>query len=230
MQEDAMTTRSRFTCVGACLVASLVAAVATAGIIDKRTTFTFNTPIAVPGVTLPAGSYLFHLADTDNTRDVVQVLSADGKTAYAMFFTLQTWRAEPAKDPELTFIETAADMPHAIRTWWNPGESIGYDFLYPREQARLLARGSGTPVLGVETLPPRWTEPVLMPPSLEEELPALTPETVAVAEEPPVVAPEAPAIEELPATASPTTVLLLTAVLLVAAAAALQLVARRQPR
>ena len=223
-----MTIRSRLTCVGAFLLATFVAGAAMAATIDKRTTFTFNTPVAVPGVTLPAGSYLFHLADTENTRDVVQVLSADGKTAYAMFFTLQTWRAEPAKDPELTFIETAADMPNAIRTWWNPGESIGYDFLYPREQARLLARGSGLPVLGVETLPPRWTEPVLVPPFTEEEVAvAVAPEAVVVAEEPPAVT-EVPAVEELPTTASPTSVLLFTAITLMAWAAGLQLIAHRR--
>src|SRR5689334_11586218 len=110
-----MTTRSGLTCVGAFILASFVAAVATADTIDKRTTFSFNTPVAIPGVTLPAGSYLFHVVDTDTTRDVVQVLSADGKTPYAMFFTLPIWRSETSPDPELTFIETAADMPHAIR-------------------------------------------------------------------------------------------------------------------
>jgi hypothetical protein len=225
MQEDAMTDRSRFTCVGALFVALFIAAVATAGTtIDKRTTFTFNTPIAVPGVVLPAGSYLFRVVNTETSRDVVQVLSGDGKTPYAMFFTLQAWRSEPAQDPELTFIETAADMPHAIRTWWHPGESIGYEFLYPREQARRLARGSGTPVRAMELPSETWIEPELVPPEVVGPAVEAAPEA-AVAEAP---AEEAIPYEALPTTASPLTVMLTTAIALVALAAGMQLIVRKK--
>ena len=36
---------------------------ATAYTLDRRTLFTFNQPIALPGMTLPAGTYTFRLAD-----------------------------------------------------------------------------------------------------------------------------------------------------------------------
>lgn len=218
-----MTTRSRLTCVGAFLLASLVALAATAGTIDKRTTFTFNTPVAVPGVTLPAGSYLFRIADVDSHR-VVQVLSGDAKTPYSMFFVQEAWRPKAPADPELTFIETAADMPHAIRTWWSAGETIGYEFLYPTEQAKLLARGSGTPVRSIETPVPHWTEPEWTPPVFFETEPEVVTEAPAeatvIAE--PVAEPEAPPAEPLPTTASPLTVMLATAIVLIAFAAAMQ--------
>jgi hypothetical protein len=230
MQEDAMTRCSRLACVGAFLLASLAAAVAMGATIDKRTTFTFNTPVAVPGVTLPAGSYLFRIADTD-THKIVQVLSADGRIPYSMFFVLEAWRPTPSADPELTFIETAADMPHAIRTWWHPGESIGYDFLYPREQARRLARGSGTPVPSIDTDVPVWTEPTLIPPTFETAPPPAVTAPAVVEPAPyaePAVEPE-PAPEELPKTASPVTVAVATAIALVAMAAAMQrLVSRKR--
>jgi hypothetical protein len=223
-----MTTSSRLTCVGAFLLASLVALAATAATIDKRTTFTFNTPVAVPGVTLPAGSYLFRVADVD-THKVVQVLSGDGKIPYSMFFFVEAWRPTPAVDPELSFIETAADMPHAIRTWWHPGESIGYEFLYPREQARLLARGSRTPVRSVER---ELTEPAWIPPTFfEPEAPALTApalEPAPIAEPATAVEVEPAPVEELPTTASPLTVMLATALILVALAASMQLFATRK--
>jgi LPXTG-motif cell wall-anchored protein len=38
-------------------------------------------------------------------------------------------------------------MPAAIDSYWYPGEKSGYEFAYPREQARLLARGTGRSVL-----------------------------------------------------------------------------------
>ena len=54
---------------------------------DKRVFFTFSGPVAVPGVTLPAGQYLFRLPTriASGERHVMQVLSADGRNSYAMF-------------------------------------------------------------------------------------------------------------------------------------------------
>src|SRR6185503_9660829 len=44
-------------------------------------------------------------------------------------------------------METAAGMPAAIKTWWYPGERTGYEFIYPKDQARKLAQGATQPVL-----------------------------------------------------------------------------------
>ena len=55
----------------------LTAATVFAQPVDKRTTFTFSEPVALPGVTLPAGRYLFRLADPVSASKVVQVLDAD---------------------------------------------------------------------------------------------------------------------------------------------------------
>src|ERR1700682_6576784 len=85
---------------------------------DKRTTFTFSGPVALPGVTLPAGQYLFRLADPSGDRKVVAVLSADGRNPYGMFFSLPAERFEPASAPDVRFMETAAGMPAAHRAWW----------------------------------------------------------------------------------------------------------------
>jgi hypothetical protein len=59
----------------ACAVAvfvCLMAAPATAQPLDKRTVFTFSGPITLPGVTLPAGQYLFRLADPNSSSKVVR--------------------------------------------------------------------------------------------------------------------------------------------------------------
>lgn len=112
---------------------------------DRRTLFTFSGPVALPGVTLPAGTYMFRLLDPSSR--LVQVLSADGTRVYATFFSLSAERFDPADRPEVRFMETAANMPAAIRTWWYPGERRGFEFIYPREQARRLAQGAREPVL-----------------------------------------------------------------------------------
>ena len=44
-------------------------------------------------------------------------------------------------------METASGTPAAIRTWWYPGERTGYEFIYPKEQARRLAMAASQPVL-----------------------------------------------------------------------------------
>src|ERR1700704_5772039 len=121
------------------LLTCLMGASGSAQTDDKRTVFTFSGPVALPGVTLPAGQYLFRLADPTGSRKVVQVLSADGKTPYGMFLSLPTERFEPPPPPEGRFMETAAGMPAAIRAWWYPGERLGYEFMYSKDQARRLA-------------------------------------------------------------------------------------------
>lgn len=129
----------------ACAVAvfaCLVAAPVSAQPLDKRTLFTFSGPVTLPGVTLPAGQYLFRLADPNSSSKVVQVLNADGTKPYGLFFTIPAERLEPASSPEVHFMETASGTPAAIRTWWYPGERRGYEFIFPKEQARRLAMGA----------------------------------------------------------------------------------------
>ena len=133
------------------LLACVMETPSTAQTFDKRTQFTFSGPISMPGVTLPAGKYLFRLANPDSGRNVVQVLNADGTKPYGMFFAMRAERFEPASTPEVRFMETAAGMPAAIKTWWYPGERSGYEFVYPKEQARRLAQGATQPVLTTQT-------------------------------------------------------------------------------
>jgi hypothetical protein len=118
---------------------------------DYRTYFTFSGPVTLPGVTLPAGRYLFRLADPNSSRKVISVLSADGKKPLAMLHTIPNQLPKAPDDPEIRFMETAANIPPAIKTWWYPGKSIGYEFIYPREQALKLAKVTSAPVLTTRT-------------------------------------------------------------------------------
>ena len=118
---------------------------------DYRTYFTFSTPVTLPGVTLPAGRYLFRLADPNSGRKVINVMSADGKKPLAMLLTIPNQLPKAPNDPEIRFMETAGDVPPAIKTWWYPGKSIGYEFIYPRAQALKLAKVTSQPVLTTRT-------------------------------------------------------------------------------
>jgi hypothetical protein len=97
-------------------------------------------------VGLAPGKYIFHLVDP-NTPYVVQVVSADGKTPYGMFFTRPVERSQPAAKPEVRFMETPAGAPPAIKSYWMSGERTGWEFIYPKEQAMRLAKSAKEPVL-----------------------------------------------------------------------------------
>lgn len=127
--------------------ASLIAASASAQTHDKRVYYTFSGQVEIPGAVLPAGQYMFHLADPDSSRQVLQVQSADGKKVYGMFFSMPISRPEAPDEAEVRFMEAPAGAPPAISTVWYPGERTGRELIYPKEQAIRIARATNQSVL-----------------------------------------------------------------------------------
>jgi len=118
------------------------------GPLDARTEFTFNSPVELPGVTLPAGTYVFRFVDATTGRKVMQVLSKNEENkTYGLFLTINAIRDKASDDAELRFMETPAGTPAAVKTWWYPGEKTGREFIYPKAQARRLAQATSTTVL-----------------------------------------------------------------------------------
>ena len=113
----------------------------------KLTYFTFSKPVQLPGKTLPAGKYRFELADPQESRRVIKVSNEDGSKQLAMLQTAQYTMRDPAKDAIVIFGESPASEPVAIKTWVYPGETIGFEFIYPHDQAVELARRYHTKVL-----------------------------------------------------------------------------------
>ena len=128
------------TCAMVALVCGL-SSPATAYTFDHRTLFTFNQPIALPGMTLPAGTYTFRVADPTTSGKVVQILNGSGTQSFAMLLSIPAYRADPAEEPEISFMETASGMPAAVKIWWQEGSTRGYEFIYPKTQTDRLARG-----------------------------------------------------------------------------------------
>ena len=107
---------------------------------DKRTYFTFNRPVALPGMTLPAGTYMFRIANTETSRNVIQVSNKQGTESFALLMTIQAQRPDVPKDSEIRFLETASGAPAAVGTYWYMGERTGYEFIYSKEQLAALNR------------------------------------------------------------------------------------------
>jgi hypothetical protein len=125
----------------------MMCATASAQTWDKKVYFTFSGPVEIPGATLPAGKYLFHLADPDSGRQVLQVQSADGKKVYGMFFGVPVQRNEAPNEAEVRFMEAPAGVPPAISTVWYGGEKTGRELIYPKDQAMRIAKATKTSVL-----------------------------------------------------------------------------------
>jgi hypothetical protein len=138
---------------------------------DQKTTFTFSGPVEIPGQVLPAGTYVFKLADSSSDRNIVQVFNRDENHLYGTFLAIADYRLKPADKPIITFEERAAGSPEAVKAWFYPGENYGHDFVYPKPKAVALAKANAAPV-----------------PSMPAELAVNTTAPVATMKEPQVVA------------------------------------------
>lgn len=117
---------------------------------NQITYFTFSAPFELPGgKVLPAGKYVFQIVDSPSNRHIIQVLSEDRKQMLATLLAIPAQRQDPAPEPEVRFMETAANTPPAVRTWWYPGRSVGHEFIYPKDHARRLAAKQKEGVLTV---------------------------------------------------------------------------------
>src|SRR5438093_10657522 len=129
--------------------AAIVAPGARADEHDKLTYFTFSGPVQIPGHTLSAGTYMFKLADSPSNRHIVQVFNKDGSKLYATILAIPDQGLEPADKPVVRFKETPAGSPSAVRAWFYPGNTIGDEFVYPKEQAMKIAKATHEPVLSI---------------------------------------------------------------------------------
>jgi hypothetical protein len=107
-----------------------------------RTTYlTVNAPVALPGVALAAGTYIFELPG--ERLDVVRVLSRDRSQVYYTGFTDLVERpAGLRRDRPLSFGESRVGAPRPITVWYPPDESTGHRFVYPKTSRQLIDHGS----------------------------------------------------------------------------------------
>jgi len=117
---------------------------------DKKTILTFSGPVQIPGATLPAGSYVFKLADLSGNRHVVQVFDKAEKKIYATLLAIPNDRMEPADEPVVMFSERPAGSPQAVKVWYYPGERIGNEFVYPKSMAMKIAKANHQSVLAMD--------------------------------------------------------------------------------
>jgi len=190
----------------AVLALTMVSAICASGVHadqwDKKTTITFSQPVEIPGQVLPAGTYMFKIANSPTDRHIVEIYNADGSQIIATVLAINDWRIKPTGDTVVKFAERSGDNPEAVKAWFYPGDNFGQEFVYPRKRALELAAASKEPIpmMDVDTMPADLTAgPIMAMTPEQKEVPVA--EAIAVTQ--PVTQDPTPLVAQtLPKTAS----------------------------
>jgi len=192
---------------------------------NRETVITFSQPVEVPGVgaqTLPAGTYVFKILDSQSNRHIVQIFNPDKTHVFTTILAIPNYRLRATDKTVMTFRERPTGQPEALRAWFYPGHTWGDEFVYAKPRAIELAKETNEPVLAtpielaaapVETLK---TAPV------EAVAPTGEPVELATLVEPPPLT-----ASPLPKTASPLPLIGLIGLLTLGAGFALSVVSKR---
>jgi hypothetical protein len=99
---------------------------------DKMTTVTFGEPVQVPGMVLPAGTYVFKLMDSPSDRNIVEIFNADDTKLITTSQAIPDYRTTTPDKPIFSFEERPSGRPEALKAWFYPGDNYGEQFLYSK--------------------------------------------------------------------------------------------------
>src|ERR1700733_8726234 len=139
---------------------------------NQKTILTFSGPVQIPGQVLPAGTYVFKLADSSSNRHIVQVFNKNENHVFGTFLAIPDYRLRPSSETIIKFEERAAGSPQAIKAWFYPGRNYGHEFVYPKKEAVELATTNHTPVPAMPT--------ELTPDTIKPDVALNAPEVIAI--------------------------------------------------
>ena len=90
---------------------------------------TFSAPVALPGVTIGGGSYIFELAAPYTRSDIVTVTNGTRSIVYYTGFTQVIERPRGGSDT-IRLSEAAPGSVPLILEWFPNGDTSGHRFLY----------------------------------------------------------------------------------------------------
>ena len=114
---------------------------------NERTVLTFSSPVQIPGAVLQPGEYVFKLAPSKSSNNIVQVFDANETKLITTTLTVSKRRQDPKGDVVLTFAAAGSGEPPALQAFFYPGTTTGHEFVYPESQARDLAMRNRTLVV-----------------------------------------------------------------------------------
>src|ERR1700730_14473922 len=106
---------------------------------DKKTVVTINAPTEAPGIIRQPGTYVINLLNSSSNRHIAEIMNERMDHLYALTFTIAAERVQRADKTILTFYEETSGRPQALHKWFWPGDTIGQEFVYPKDQAAKIA-------------------------------------------------------------------------------------------
>ncbi len=100
---------------------------------NRLTYFTFGRSVSLPGVTLPAGTYAFEVANPDSSGNIVLVRDRSRVRTYYTGLTHRTPRpANWSEQRQVVFGEAARGEVAPIVAWYPLDNAMGHEFIYRR--------------------------------------------------------------------------------------------------
>jgi len=100
---------------------------------DHLTFFTFRRSVALPGVTLPPGTYAFQIANVDGASNIVMVRDRARRQSLFLGFTYRTPRPEGwSEKRQIVLGESGPGDAAPILAWYPVDNATGYEFIYRR--------------------------------------------------------------------------------------------------
>ena len=93
--------------------------------LNKKSILTFSQPFEIPGKVLPAGTYVFEIADTLGDRHIVRIFNSDRSKVIATVMTIPDYRLKSTSETVIKFGEVPAGSPEVMRAWFYPGNTLG---------------------------------------------------------------------------------------------------------
>jgi hypothetical protein len=118
---------------------------------SQEMTIRFSSPVQIPGQVLPAGTYRFKPAESDDS--VVQVFNAEGTHLYATLQTIPAQRSIVDDDLVVTVAARKSDNPDFLVKWFDPGSLVGHEFVYSKAQQQQVADETYRTSVGSQVLP-----------------------------------------------------------------------------
>jgi hypothetical protein len=127
-----MMNKLRMAAIAVIAAGFATASLARADEANRLQYLTFSVPVALPGVTLHSGTYIFEVPDPDVAPDIVRVTSRDRRIVFLTAFTRSVDR--PASVPPTQFVslrEATPNQPIPVAVWWSDART-GRQFVYEK--------------------------------------------------------------------------------------------------
>ena len=147
-----MTRAFRTAVIAALLVTPTFSRSAAAQEQQQQATVAVTQAVEVPGIVLQPGNYVFSVDAPTGTRQTLSIRDSKTNRVVATVLAVPAQRREEVSGELVPFGTTEGGNPSAIRFWFPPRQSSGFELVYPRARAVVLARTGGTRVLSTDSV------------------------------------------------------------------------------